>query len=78
MCPDNAENTLDYVEISTIKAFPMYQTIQWNNKYFKKLSVKYRTPKSSWSPSEILNKNLEMCYVKGNVIFYLNAELKET
>ena len=28
MCPDNAENTLDYAEISTIKAFPMYQTIQ--------------------------------------------------
>ena len=42
MCPDNAENTLDYAEISTIKAFPMYmyQTIQWNKKYFKKLSVK--------------------------------------
>ena len=28
MRPDNAENTLDYAEISTIKAFPMYQTIQ--------------------------------------------------
>jgi len=36
-------------------------------------------PKHSWSLSEILNKNLDMCFVKGNTFsFVLNTESKET
>lgn len=81
MCQDYAENTLDYAGILTVnkvdvKAFLMYQTVSSEKEYFKKLFELSGSPKRSWSPLEILNKNLEMCCVKGKT-FELTAESKE-
>lgn len=83
MCQDYAENTLDYAGILTVnkvdvKAFLMYQTVSSEKKYFKKLFELSGSPKRSWSPLQILNKNLEMCCVKENIFFKLNTEWKET
>lgn len=83
MCQDYEENTLDYAGILTVnkvdvKAFLMYQTVSSEKKYFKKLFELSGSPKRSWSPLQILNKNLEMCCVKENIFFKLNTEWKET
>ena len=47
----------------------------WNDKFRGNCPGNW-LPKSSWSPLEMLNKNLEMCCVKENTFFWAECWIK--